>query len=186
MSDSVIKTKIVDDIIATENKVEYGVLVGAQNVTAQEFKAISATPNSMVFNVVCPSLETIIDRHIMVRATMTLRIDYKDTNGGTTLPAGTPLINYGVTDALAPFPLNQLISTIQCSINNNTISLQQSDIFPTLLRMYDPETLAMYDSKTPTTLDYLSDYSDCVELLPFVLDYQQTDPIHPDTRTVRA
>jgi hypothetical protein len=86
-----------------------------------------------------------------------------------TLPAGRPLINYGVTDALANFPLNRLISTIQCSINNNTISLQQSDVFDILTRLYDPETLAKYDSKTPTTCDYLSDYSDGVEALKYII-----------------
>ena len=53
----------MDDVIATENKVEYNVLIGGQNITSQEFKAISATPNAMVFNVVVPSLETILDRH---------------------------------------------------------------------------------------------------------------------------
>ena len=50
MADTIRKVKIIDDIIATESAVQYGVLVGGQNVTAQEFKAISATPNRMVFN----------------------------------------------------------------------------------------------------------------------------------------
>ena len=37
--------------------------------------------------------------------------------------------------------------------------------------MYDPETLAKYDSKTPTTCDYLSDYGDGVEALEYVIDW---------------
>ena len=57
--------------------------------------------------------------------------------GGATKPVGMPLVSYGTTDALANFPLNRLISTIQCSINNNTISLQQSDVIDALLRLYD-------------------------------------------------
>ena len=97
MSDSIIKKKVVDDVIATENKVEYNVLIGAQSVTSQEFKAISATPSAMVFNVVVPSLETILDRHVFMQATLTLKIS------GTKAPAEW-LVNYGVTDALAPFP----------------------------------------------------------------------------------
>jgi len=173
MADTIRKVKVVDDIIATESEVQYGVLVGGQNITAQHFKAISATPNSMVFNIVVPSLETILDRHLMIATTFVLKINYKDSAGNTTLPAGRPLINYGVTDALANFPLNRLISTIQCSINNNTISLQQSDVFDILTRLYDPETLAKYDSKTPTTCDYLSDYSDGVEALKYIIDWNQ-------------
>ena len=63
------KVKVVDDIIATESEVQYGVLVGGQNITPQHFKAISATPNSMIFNIVVPSLETILDRHLMIATT---------------------------------------------------------------------------------------------------------------------
>ena len=176
MADTIRKVKVVDDVIATESEVQFGVIQGAQNVTSQQFKAISATPNSAVFNLVVPSLETILDRHIMISAQLTLKIDCRNVNtatGATTdvLPEGWSLINYGLTDSLANFPLNRLISTIQCSVNNNTISLQQSDVFDALLRLYDPETLAKYDSKTPTTCDYLSDYADGVEALTYVLDW---------------
>ena len=44
-------------------------------------------------------------------------------------------------------------------------------MFDALLRLYDPETLAKYVSKTPTTCDYLSDYADGVEALAYVLDW---------------
>ena len=105
---------------------------------------------------------------------MTLEIKYLDSEGGTAKPVGILLVSYGATDALADFPLNRLISTIQCSINNNTISLQQSDVIDALLRLYDPEHLAMWDSKTPTCGDYLADYGDGVEALRFVLDWNGT------------
>ena len=74
MSDAVVKKKVMDDVIATESKVEYNVLIGAQSVTSQEFKAISATPCAMVFNVVVPSLETILDRRMMLQTTLTFKI----------------------------------------------------------------------------------------------------------------
>jgi hypothetical protein len=138
MADTINKQKILDDVVAVNSKVNMGVLYGAQNVTSQEFKAISATPSSLVFNIVVPSIETILDRRLMLRSTMILRIDIQNPI------AGAQLINYGVTDALAPFPFNQLIQNIQCSINNNNITLQQSDLFDVLLRMQDPEDLARY------------------------------------------
>ena len=43
--------------------------------------------------------------------------------------------------------------------------MQVAEILPILLRMYDPETLAKYDSLTPTTLDQLADYADAVQKL---------------------
>jgi hypothetical protein len=155
-----------------------GVLYGAQNVTSQEFKAISATPSSLVFNIVVPSIETIFDRRLMIRSTMILRIDIQNPI------AGAQLINYGVTDALAPFPFNQLIQNIQCSINNNNITLQQSDLFDVLLRMQDPEDLARFDGKTPTGLDFLYDYADGVTLNPYYIDLKQMR-VHPHSYCVR-
>ena len=125
----------------------------------------------MIWNVVVPSLETIIDRRLFMQATLTLKIT------GTTLAAdGTRgigkdpkgfLVNYGITDSLASFPLNSIINTMQIQINNNNISMQVAEILPMLLRLYDPETLAKYDSLTPTTLDQLSDYADAVIKLPY-------------------
>ena len=123
MADTIRKVRIVDDVIATESEVQFGVLSGAQNVTSQIFKAISATPNSMVFNVVVPSLETIMSRNILIKSQITLKITYKNSKNLDPKPTGVALVSYGTTDALANFPLNRLISTIQCSINNNTISL---------------------------------------------------------------
>ena len=44
-------------------------------------------------------------------------------------------------------------------------------MFDILLRLHDPDTLANYDGKTPTTCDYLSDYGDGVEALNYVIDW---------------
>ena len=45
MSDTINKQKILDDVVAVSSNVNMGVLYGAQNVTSQVFKAISATPS---------------------------------------------------------------------------------------------------------------------------------------------
>jgi hypothetical protein len=81
MSDTIRKVKITDDIIDTESEVMFGVLSGAQNITSQRFKSISATPNAMVFNIVLPSLETIMARNLMLTTQMTLEINYIDSDG---------------------------------------------------------------------------------------------------------
>jgi hypothetical protein len=38
-----------------------------------------------------------------------------------------------------------------------------------MLRLMDPEELAYYNDMTPTTLDYLSDYADGVDALPYTV-----------------
>jgi hypothetical protein len=88
MADTIRKVQIVDDVIATESEVQFGVLSGAQNVTSQIFKAICATPNSMVFNVVVPSLETIMSRNILIKSQITLKIIYKNSKNLDPKPAG--------------------------------------------------------------------------------------------------
>ena len=84
--DIIRKLKMNDDIIDTENEVMFGVLNGAQNITSRRFKKISATPNAMVFNIVLPSLECILDRHLMITTQLTLELNYLDSDGGTTKP----------------------------------------------------------------------------------------------------
>ena len=101
MSETFEKILTKDDRISCiTSKVKFQVVKGGQNnITCQPFKAVSATPTAHVFNVTVPSLETIISREVLWKSTVTLRIT------GVNKPAAEFLVNYGVTDALAPFPL---------------------------------------------------------------------------------
>ena len=145
-------------------KVKFQVLKGGQNITCQPFKAISETKASHVYNVTVPSLETIISREVLWQSTVTLKIT---TTGKA---AEDFAVNYGVTDALAPFPLHSLVTTMTATINNNTISQNMMDTLPILLRMVDSEEFAKYDCMTPTALDYLAEYKDGVHRMDFQLD----------------
>ena len=106
----------------------------------------------------------IISREVLWRSTITLKIS------NPTKIDNEFCVNYGVTDALAPFPLHSLVSTMTATINNNTITQNMQETLPILLRMVDPEEFAKYDSMTPTGLDYLGDYRDGVDTMPFQLD----------------
>ena len=76
MSSSDFQTVLIqDDRIANlTDKIHYAVNKGAQQVTSSEFAATSQSVNSIIFNVPVPSLETIIDRKVMIRSTITLKI----------------------------------------------------------------------------------------------------------------
>ncbi|MFM7990465.1 MAG: phage major capsid domain-containing protein, partial [Candidatus Fonsibacter sp.] len=84
-------------------------------------------------------------------------------------PAGAYAMNYGVTDALAPFPLHSLVNVMSATINNNAVYFNVQETLPLLLRMVDPEEFAKYDCMTPTALDYLADYDDALYPMDFVL-----------------
>ena len=75
------------------------------------------------------------------------------------------MVNYGVTDALGPFPLHQLVNTMTATINNNSVSMNVQDVLPAILRMSDPDELAARSSTTPTNLGYLANCRDGIDLL---------------------
>ena len=173
MSETFNKILIKDDRIGCiTDRVNFGVQKGGQNVTSQPFKAISESNSAHVFNVAVPSLETIISREVLWKSKITLKITGQNRNNARAAVPKPPnqfLVNYGVTDALSPFPLHSLVSTMTATINNNTVSLNMADVLPAMLRLVDPEDLAAYNDMTPTTLDYLADYRDGVQLMPYQL-----------------
>ncbi|MFM7982995.1 MAG: phage major capsid domain-containing protein, partial [Candidatus Fonsibacter sp.] len=79
-------------------KVKYQVLKGGQNVTIQAYNAISQSTTNHVYSVAVATLETIISREVLWKSTVTLKISC-DTRSERRFS-----VNYGVTDALAPFP----------------------------------------------------------------------------------
>ena len=155
-----------DRIGCITDQIKYGVLKGGQNVTSQEFNAISKSTSAHVFNIAVPSLETIISREVLWTCDVTFKIvqDQAAKDAGF---AHMFTVNYGVTDALAPFPLHQLVSTMTTTINNNSVSMNIQDVLPVMLRMSDPDELAEYDSTTPTTLDYLANYRHGVDIMEY-------------------
>ena len=177
MSETFEKVLVKDDRLGCiTSKVKFQVLKGGQNITCQPFKAVSQSPASHVYNVTVPSLETIISREVLWKSTVTLKISHPQKE------ATQFAVNYGVTDALSAFPLQSLVSTMTCTINNNTVSQNLSDTLPILLRMVDPEEFARYDCMTPTALDYLGDYKDGVYKMPYQIDDGATGAGNTDRR----
>jgi len=124
-----------------------------QNMTSSSYNAITASSSSVVWNVQVPSEQTLIDRRVLWRATVILKM----TAAGT--PANQFPIQYGLTDALSPFPLHQLCSVQTSTINNNSVSINIRDVLPAMLRMNDIRELQRYNGTTPVGYDLTSDYS---------------------------
>ncbi|MFM7985240.1 MAG: phage major capsid domain-containing protein, partial [Candidatus Fonsibacter sp.] len=77
---------------------------------------MSQSTTNHVYNVAVPTMETIISREVLWKSTVTLKISCDNRNEGRFS------VNYGVTDALAPFPLHSLVNVMSATINNNTVS----------------------------------------------------------------
>jgi len=153
------KVKVISDVLDTTDSVKYAVCKGAQNITPSVYNAISSSNSSITFNIQTPSESTVIARRIMLSATLNLNLQYTYVGGQA---ANVLPFNYGQTEALAPFPLQSILNTIQMTVNNNTVSQNQRDVMFQLLRFNDRRELARYNNATPTMYDSYYNYSDAV------------------------
>jgi hypothetical protein len=155
MSQDFRKILVKDNRLRCSDSVGYAVLKGGSNMTSSQFKAVSETTSSHVYNIQIPSEQTIIDRRVMWRSKITI-----DIVG--TAPAGTYLVNYGVKDSLSPFPLHQLTSVMTATINNTSVSINMRDVLPAILRFNDKRELARYNGLTPVMFDTYAKYTDAI------------------------
>lgn len=89
----------------------------------------------------------VIDREVYIQGTVTLVIK------ATGVPADTPAIQYGLTDAFNCFPLQSLFTTMQMTINNASVSTNLQDIKDLIVRMNDKRMLNRFNSMTPSMPD---------------------------------
>lgn len=78
---------------------------------------------------------------------------------------GTPalgqyLVNLGSKSALAPFPCNQSFTTVQSTINNNTVNCNVQDVINFLLRSNDVRELGAFNGMAPNAFDTYQSYND--------------------------
>lgn len=142
----------IADITPTE---VFGVQSSASQSTYQQFQAVSASNSSIVFNVQIPSENIVIDRHVLCASTVSLQIT------ATNVPNGAQVFQYGLTEALQAFPLNSLMTTVQATINNVSVSTNLQDVLPMLMVMSDRKVLSRYNSLTPALRDaHWGEYKD--------------------------
>jgi hypothetical protein len=149
------KVLVQDDRLAVSSEIKYAVEKGAQNMTSATFNAISRSTSQLTWNVQVPSEQVIIDRRVILRSQV------KFTIRGRPL-AGEYLVNYGLTEAFGCFPLHQLFSTLQLTINNNTSSINMKDVLPAIVRMNDVRELQAYNGMTAIGFDTYKSYADAV------------------------
>ena len=155
MSQDFKKILVKDNRLNCSDSIGYAVHKGGQQMTPAQFKAITATTSSHTFNVQVPSEQTLIDRRVLWQSQVILAIT-------GTAPISQFLVNYGLTDALAPFPLHNCASVMTATINNNSVSINMSDVLPAILRFHDKRELSRYNGMTPTAVDTYYNYADGV------------------------
>lgn len=183
MSSGVNTFLVQDDNLLVTDQVRYAVLKGAANNTVVPYNAISGTnsslatvaeltgnfPASLTWNVQVPSQEIIVKRNALVRHRV--RVAYNKVGNASAVaePVWNSANNNVVSgvnnlgaDCLNAFPVSQCIQTIQCTINNSTVSMNVQDTINSLLRFYDSRDLAEYSGLCPYLVDRQGIYSSAV------------------------
>jgi len=152
MSSQIKPVLVQDPLLALDDKIAYAVFRGGANVSTQQFNATSQSSTSHIYNLQIPSTSTVMSRQLIWGSDITFTVE------------GVPLtdeflVNYGTDTILAPFPLNQLCSNMNCQINNTTVQLPVNQVLDVLLRSIDKDNIDRWNSSTPTQLDYYGLYS---------------------------
>lgn len=158
MFGSFLNTYVVQDPITDlREKKFYGIWKGARQNTYTPNISTSFSNSQINFSVPPPSPKTIIDRVVY------LAVPIQVTITGNTGDPAKPIMNYGLTDAFRAFPLAQVIQTLAVTFNNNSISINMNDVFPTLLRFYgcQHDDFINY-SNQPSFQDQSQEYWDLV------------------------
>lgn len=178
--------------VAVGGEREYGVLKGAEEVTWGRVVSTSYDNTSASFSAPPPK-GWIVDRACYINVPVTVKIDRE--------AGGVEPVYVADKDAFRAFPIANMTSSIQCTINNETFSMQTSDVIQPLLRcnIFPPDKDGVY-SMTPSMLDQsqqyeylegsmrnpLASYEDSVEggVMPRGGFYVQVAPNTPTTATI--
>lgn len=159
MSD--IKCFSIYDSRIVQESASYAVYKGGESITNTPFNAISFNANQHTFAVQIPSPNVFVERAIPWTADCYLQFN---TNvvapaGGGALQASDPVVRFGKDMALAPFPLHELVTTMQCTINDCVVSMNTNDIMAEILRLTDYKA-NLLQRTCPTALDNYQNYDD--------------------------
>ena len=146
-----IETITIEDsrIADLTDKINFGVYSGARNSTYQAFPFNSASNTSLTTNIQFPSESICVDPRVLLQSDLNLTINCSN------VPVGNSALSYGVTDSLAPYPLQSLIQTANLGVNNCQVSTNYRDILPFAKLLEDKKNLDKMNSTSP---DYVNEF----------------------------
>ena len=142
------KYSVVDPRIV-QQKPKYAVEKGALSITNQTFSAIANSASQQTYQVQVPSENIFVDRAIDWVNTASLVVTLTVAGGQQ---SGVVLLQPGLNFSLAPFPMTQSVSTMQSTVNDQSLSINMADVLPQVLRLADLAKTRMQRT-CPTMLD---------------------------------
>jgi hypothetical protein len=154
-SEDIQKVKIYDSLVVQPDT-RFAVVQGALSYTSTRFSYVTQSASQLTFNCLIPSQNVMVSRSALVTSTAFLQF-----NAVCADPAvdNALICKIGSDIALAPYPIQQMCSTEQCTVNDTNLSLNVSDVYAELLRMTDRKHNRRV-ATCPRKLDYYQNYND--------------------------
>jgi hypothetical protein len=167
MSQQINPVAVRDVVLDLDDKINFAVYRSGQNITSQKYPANSQSNSQHVYSIQVPSTSTIVSRNLCWNSTITLvvtgtvgigeyLVNLSQFNYSAT--SGTDTYNSFGGDCLAPFPLNQLCTNMNVTINNTSLSMPINTVLDPILRAVDCKKFQKWNSTTPTQLDKYGGY----------------------------
>jgi hypothetical protein len=134
----------VDSVAHPDQETSHIAVFGNQAVREQVVASASHSATSTSFSYQSPGETSLIDRTIMLRMKVKVRL----TSADTFTPSA-------VNSAVCPsaFPLSRAMQNLNLQLNNQSISLEPSKYFPAMSRFFQNDELREMNSFTPTMPD---------------------------------
>lgn len=163
MSNSYVPLKpvrVVDPVTEVDAVKSYAVLQGGSKISFKAYTSTSISNSSIQFSCPPPSGQIIVDRNIMI--TLPVRLTFSgnllSTSGAFT--SSLSLLSQN-RDAPRAFPFSSALDTLQIGINNDSVSMNMSDIIHCLTRYNIGSGLRGKEySTTPNYPDQSYNYED--------------------------
>jgi len=149
-----------DTVLITDSRIEqitdrctFGVKSGASSSTYQSFEAVSKSTNTITHNINVPSESVVLDRNISILNEMVFSLSFA-TSANIANGASCDFDFFYKVLVANSFPFNSLVNTIQCNINNTSLSINLNDLKPFLTPLINKKQLQKYNGLCPT-LDHI-------------------------------
>ena len=146
---------VLDSRLDVKSSLGFGIQKSGQNITNHSQRCSSGTPSGVSFDVVVPSLSTVISRRMVLRSRLTFTIA-----NNADLAEFDYLVKWGINCAMKEFALQQLAQNISVVINNSNYTFEASDLLQQVVRLLPKDILDEYADVMPTFLDNYAKYSD--------------------------
>lgn len=147
--------KILDPTADVKKGFVYPILSSGNRHTYKTFTSQSSSESSFVFNAPPPSQNIIVDRLIYLKVPVTVDLT------GT---AGDNLDKLYISNyhAFRSYPLSSVMSTLEVTLNDSSVSINMSDVIKPLLQYHNNSRNLgeRIQSMTPTLMDQSQQYSD--------------------------